>query len=83
MGGIVILVVCDDDGRDGDGGRQYGRRCRRRPQKFQVLYVFRFGKYPSTDIFYDIRFDSRNIRRQIFQNEYFSTIYVIGLQRLQ
>ena len=49
----------------------------------RVIYVFRFGKYPSTEIFYDLRFDSRNIRRRIFQNEYFSMINVICLQRLQ
>jgi len=49
----------------------------------RVISVFGFGKYPSTDIFYDIGFESRNIGRWIFQNEYFSPLYVIGLQRLQ
>ena len=49
----------------------------------RVIYVFYFGKYTSTYILYDLRFESRNIRQHIFQNEYFSKIYVICLQRLQ
>ena len=32
-------------------------------KKFHVLSVFGFGKYPSTDIFYDNGFESKNIGR--------------------
>ena len=49
----------------------------------RVLSVICFGKYLSTDIFYFLCFQSRNICQQIFQNGYFSLLYVICLQRLQ
>ena len=49
----------------------------------RVISVICFGKYLLTDIFYDLCFQSRNICRQIFQNGYFSLLYVICLQRLQ
>jgi hypothetical protein len=79
------------DGCDsGDGGMECGRRevprsGRPDPAKNvpRVLSVIRFGKYLFTDIFYDLCFRSRNICKQIFQNGYFSLLYVICLQRLQ
>ena len=40
-------------------------------------------QYPSTNIFSNIHFNPRNICPRIFENEYFSPIFVICLQRLQ
>ena len=73
---MVDDVVIDDVSK-------IDERADQAPKGPRVISVFGFGKYSSTDIFYDFGFESRNIGRRIFQNEYFSPIFIIGLQRLQ
>ena len=84
MGGIVILMVCDDNGRDGDGGRQYGQRCLRpwcfkdrrrriKPKKFHMLYTFSVLGNIRQRIFCTISISNL----EIYVDGYFKTIFFL------
>ncbi len=82
MGAILILMV-DKDGAAMEEQNMENKAFEVRSRADQaknvprVLSVIYFEKYLSTDIFYNICFQSRNICKQIlFQNGYFSLLYV-------
>jgi hypothetical protein len=79
----VSMLICGVWSSDVDSGLCVDNGIDKVPRRHLKIYVFCFGKKSSTDILYDIRFESQNIWQRIFQNEYFSGIYVICLQRLQ